>query len=289
MKAVPVMSTILRWRNLAFIVLILLLLAFPYGPLFPWSPVHPGYNTLRFDRADVIHPSGTELPDAYRHVDEYIARSERFHRLPVKSRLTVVLCGNWSDVRRFVLHPRAMLLAGATLPMGTIVYITPKVQEKNLDAGEFLRHEISHATLQQNQTLFAAVRMVRQEWFAEGLAVSFGEQKAFVTPEEFIAVARAQDLGPIIDPAQRRLAPQPYNMRLGYQAWRYFLEYLIDTRGRDRFQQYLTAYMARPTEYRQLFAEAYGVSLPDAIKRFENGIRADRWKPDPEFAAKQER
>jgi hypothetical protein len=62
--------------------------------------------------------------------------------------------------------------------------------------------------------------MARQQWLVEGLAVSFGEQKSYVTPEEFPSRSRQQDLGPIIDPDQRASAPQPFDMRFGYQAWR---------------------------------------------------------------------
>src|SRR3982750_3028649 len=39
-------------RRLKYIALLLFLLAFPYGPLFPWSPVKPGYRSERFARAE---------------------------------------------------------------------------------------------------------------------------------------------------------------------------------------------------------------------------------------------
>ena len=38
--------------------------------------------------------------------------------------------------------------------------------------------------------------MMRQQWFCEGLAVSFGEQKSYINPQEFLDFARVQDLGP---------------------------------------------------------------------------------------------
>ncbi len=272
------------WRAVASGAFIVALVAFPYGPLFPWSPVHPGYERKQFARADVLYPSGSSLA-AYDKVDLYVAEAEKFHQLPVKSRLTVVACRNWTDVVRFVPMPNARMLAGATLPTGTVIYITPKVAEKGLDTGEFLRHEISHATLNQNQSFFSAWRMKRHEWFAEGLAVSFGNQKAFVTPEEFVTFARERDLAPIIDPEQRMGS---VNMRVAYQAWRYFLEYLDETGGRETFHRYMVTYMSRPSGYREEFVRHYGDTLPNTIQRFQGDVKAGRWSVNPQFAATRE-
>ncbi len=276
------MRKLLRWRTLGLVLLVLVLLAFPYGPLFPWSPVRPGYVVERFTRADVVYPRGIAVPEPYRHVDEYIVRAERFHQLPFNSRVTLVLCRNWSDFHR--LMPTLGPVGGATLIPGTVIYITPKISEKALDPGEFIRHELSHAVLNQNQGVLAAWRAQRQQWFVEGLAVSFGEQRAFVTPEEFLARAQWQRLAPVIDPEQRSAAPAPFDMRFGYQAWRYFLEHLVESRGRARFQQFMIAYIADPNAYRSLFAKTYGLTLPDAIAEFEHHVRAG-WKPNAAFVS----
>lgn len=263
------------------------LLAFPYGPLFPWSPIHPGYSELRLARATVLYPSDTLLPEPYRHLDEYITSAERFHRLPVKSRITVVMCRDWNDSVRFILDARSRKVAGATYPFGTVIFITPKVREQGLDHGEFLRHELSHATLDQSQRPWNSFRIMRQQWFAEGLAVSFGEQKAFITPDEFLRTATEGDFGAIIDPDRVGNDSKPLNMRIAYQVWRYFLEHLIETRGRDSFQRYMNAYIEDPSSYRDLFIRVYGTSLEGAIRQFQDDVRRHTWKPNPEFASQQ--
>jgi hypothetical protein len=250
--------------------------------------VHPGYSIQHFSRADVLYPAGTELPAAYRSVDAYIAQSEIFHQFPVRSRVMVIVCRNWSDFKRFFPIPKAEMLAGATLLNGTVIFITPKVTEKGLEPGEFLRHELSHATLNQHQSLLSAWQMRRQQWFVEGLAVSFGNQKAFVTPVEFVTAAQETDLLPIIYPEGHAANAAHFNMRVGYQAWRYFLEYLIETRGRSLFQQYMIAYMAKPTEYRQAFANCYGTTLQQAIGQFQDDVRTGRWHVNPDFERLQE-
>jgi hypothetical protein len=104
--------------------------AFLYGPLFPWSPIKPGYNHLSLARADVYYPQATTPDPAY----------------------------------------------------------------------------------------------------------------------EFLDRARKEDLVPVIDPAARTSS---FDIRFGYLAWRYFLQYLIDTRGRAAFQEFLLADIHRPQGWRR--------------------------------------
>jgi hypothetical protein len=275
---------LLNWRGLAYISALVILIAFPYGPLFPWSPVTPGYSRLHLERADILFPNGTKLPDAYRSLDRIISDSERFHRLHLHKRITVIDCRDWNDFSRFdPTMNTSHAVAAITLATGTVIYVTPKTTEKNLDLEEFLRHEVSHATLHQNQSLLHSIKMPRiQPWFLEGLAVSFGRQKSYVSAAEFLSASKTLDLTTVIDPQQATVN----DMRFKYQAWRYFLEHLIATRGRDQFQLFLQADLANPNEYRNLFQQTYGTSLPDAVIRFQDDIRNGSWQPDPDFALK---
>ena len=258
-------------RRLKYTALLLFLLAFPYGPLFPWSPVKPGYRSESFARADVVYPDGTALPEAYRQIDSLIGEAEQFHRLPMPRRLTVIACRSWEDFHRFVPHLRSKGIAAVTLVPGTVIYVTPKIAEKGLDTAEFLRHELSHAALNQNQSAWNGYKMARHAWFFEGLAVSFGRQQAYVTRDEFLA--RAERLGPVIDPDQQIGGQR--EMRFAYVAWRYFLEDLIQTRGRDRFQNLLTGYMADPDRYRDVFQRTYGEGIAEAVREFEGRVKTE--------------
>jgi hypothetical protein len=263
-------------RVLGVAALLLLLWSLPFGPLFPWSPWKPGYTRMTFSRADVFYPSGKELPPEFRQVDAYIAESEAFHRHTVPSRVRVILCRDWGAVRRYLPWLGGARVGGVTLATGTVIYITPIVEEKHLDPGEFIRHELSHATLNQHQTLLQAYRMRDAQPLFEGLAVSFGRQRAYVTREDFLDHARAHDLLSILDP-RLRVSSGPGNMRLNYQAWRFFLEYLIETRGRDRFQALLDRSMADPIAYPSILSDVYGQNLAEMVQAFEADIRAGRW------------
>ena len=249
---------------------------FLFGPLFPWSPWKPGYSKLALQRADVYYGSDTALPNAFRHVDSYITESEQFHSLDIPERIKVILCRNWGDFHRFM--PLLKEVGAAALETGTVIYITPRIAERGFDFGEYLRHEISHATLNQHQTLSEAHASRKAPWFFEGLAVMFGRQRSYVTPREFVVFTMARDLVSVIDPLRAR-PDLPSDIRFNYQVWRYFLNYLIDTQGRDRFQQLMLAMMHDPGDSEKVFTSIYGSTLPDAIRQFRADVRSGKWVP----------
>jgi hypothetical protein len=205
-------------------------------------------------------------------VDRYIAEAEQFHRLHVEKRLTIVDCRSWDDLRRFMPYNYSRALGGVTVSTGTVIYISPKLREKNLDAGEYLRHEISHATLNQNQAVWNAMRMGRQAWFTEGVAVLFGRQRAFVTAAEFTARAKKDDLRPVFSGD-----PTP-DMRFAYQAWRYFWDYELKTAGQEKFYRLEAACLRDPDGCRKSFASVYGMAVADAVTRFQADVRAGKFQ-----------
>ena len=229
-------------------VFLILVAAALNGPLFPWSPVKPGYTHFTLHRADIYYPSGTQLEDAYQRVDTFIAEAEKFHRLKMPGRSP----------------------AGArTLQTGTVIFVTPKIAEKHFDTAEYLRHELSHAIIDQNTTLWRGHKMNDQPWLFEGLAVDFGRQKSYLTEAEFVARAMSKPLTPAFNGDNS-------DMRFNYVAWRYFLEYMMKTRGRDKFQDYLLRVMQEPDRAWALFPEFFRVSFDQAVLAFQESVRSNR-------------
>ena len=261
-------------RRLLLLLAFVPLIAFPYGPLFPWSPWKPGYTHLALKRADVYSPAGKPLPAAYKRIDDIIGQSETFHRLSVTKRICVVACDNWSDFSRFM--PFTGRPGAVTLATGTVIYVTPRIAERGLDAGEFLRHEISHATIHQNQSLLNAYRIGKDEWLSEGIAVWFGNQKAYNTREQFLGYVRARPVAELLDPAQRL---KDFDIRYGYVAWRDFDQYLVATKGRDAFQSYLRACMANPRDWRDQFPKSFGATFGAAVGNYQRALRSGSWLP----------
>jgi hypothetical protein len=256
------------WGTLAFVV-VMFAAAFCYGPLFPWSPVKPGYNHFILHRADIYYPSGTTLDESYRQVDSFIEEAETFHQLKMPDRVTVIEPRTWADFHRQAPWQRGNAVGGLTLQTGTVIWITPKIAEKQLDPGEFLRHELSHAILDQNMTMWRGHKMNGQSWLSEGLAVDFGRQKSYLTEGEFVARAHTEPLAPVFN-------GENSDMRFEYVAWRYFVEYLIHLRGRDKFQDYLLRVMQDPDQARALFPEFFGMPFDNAVQEFQAKVREPR-------------
>jgi hypothetical protein len=253
------------WTALA-VVILAVAAVFLYGPLFPWSPVKPGYTHFTLHRADVYYPTGSELNDAYRQLDSFIDEAETFHRLKMPYRITAIAPRTWKTFHRQAPWQTGDAIGALTLQTGTVIFITPKIAEKRFDTGEFLRHELSHAILDQNMTLWRGHKMNRQPWLYEGLAVDFGRQKSYLTEEEFIARAQTRPLAPAFDGDNS-------DMRFNYVAWKDFLEHIIKTRGRDKFQDYLLRVMQNPDDARAVFPEFFGIPFDGAVAEFQSKLR----------------
>ncbi|HMV84067.1 MAG TPA: hypothetical protein PLD20_16570 [Blastocatellia bacterium] len=257
----------------------LLLMAFPFGPLLPWSPIKPGYNSVSHARADVYFNKAEAEPADCRAVDQMMAEAEGFHGLKFQKRVKVIDCKNWDDCGRSWFWMNVKPLGGITLGTGDVIYLTPKIKERNFSLAEFLRHELSHALISQNTSIRNSLKLTDQAWFSEGIAVWFGNQKAYLSREEFLEKAKTADLVKVIDPAQMDRTSPDWSARFAYPAQRYFLEYLKQTRGADQFQSFLVKYIQAPDDYQTLFNEIYKQSLTDAVRQFEQAIRSGQWLP----------
>jgi hypothetical protein len=250
-----------------------LAMAFPFGPLLPWSPLKPGYHTVSYASADVYFSDPDEQLGDYGGVDQLIMEAEAFHGMKYLRRVKVIACKNWGDCERALPWLQVKSLGGVTLETGDVIYITPKLKERNFSVAEFLRHELSHALLSQHTTIRKSLKMTDQGWFSEGLAVSFGRQKAYLSQAEFLERAPKTDPAKFIDPDKMDRASPGWDARFAYPAQRYFLEYLKQRFGADRFQDFTVKYIDNPDDYRNLFNQVFQLPFADAIDQFAQAIK----------------
>ena len=274
-------------RSLAFFFVLAVLAAFPYGPLFAWSPVHPGYTKLTFQRADVLYPADRPPDPAYSDVDRYVALAESFHNLRCSKKITVVACRDWNDCLRFAApflgNQRPV---GVTIPTGTVIFLTPYIYG-TLDAGGVLRHELSHATLNQNRSLLSVWRLLKQPWFSEGVAgvvagmdtTAPGHQLAALPAPEFIAAAKHQDLWPSFDAVPQK------DWRFSYTAWEFFWVRQIQLDGKEAFLKFESACTSEPEKCRTGFASIYGMDLRQAVEAYQDDLRSGRFVPVDQTAS----
>jgi hypothetical protein len=206
-----------------------------------------------------------------------MAEAEAFHHLKFHRRVKVIACKNWGDCARAWPWMNVRPLGGVTLTTGDAIYLTPKLKEKNFSVAEFLRHELSHAIISQNTTIRSSLKLTDQAWFSEGIAVWFGNQSSYLSQAEFLERAKTSDLTKVIDPSRTDRGAPDWSARFAYPAQRYFLEYLEQTWGEERFHEFLVKYIHDPDAYQKLFNEAFGKSLTDAVRQFEQAIRSGQW------------
>lgn len=245
-----------------------------YGPLLPWSPWKPGYTQFALLRADIATPAGRPAPQAYRHVDEYIAYVERELQLPLHRRLHVMLLKDWAALPRVI--PFYSARPGAvTLETGAEIYVTPRLDEKGYDHGEFLRHEITHALIRQNSPAWNYHRLSDSSWIFEGYPVWVSRPKSFLTPAEFLERAKSEPLALLfLTPATSKL-----DYRFAYVAWRNFLEYLSQRHGHPSVVRYLHGVMEDRSRVEPLFAELFGNPLAARVEQFQSELRDGRFTP----------
>jgi hypothetical protein len=272
----------MTWKHgILYFAALAMLAAFPWGPLFAWSPVHPGYTQARFSRADVVYPRNTALDPAYRELDRYVATAEDFHEMKCPKRIKIVVCGSWGDYLRFAVpfvggqRPLAI-----TLATGTVIFVTPKAAF-GVDIGGLLRHELSHAVLSQNRSLWSVLRMLKQPWVNEGIAgvvagmgeTAPGRQLVSLPEAQFLARARTEDLWPCFAAASQK------DWRFSYTAWLYFWDRQIKKNGKSTFLTFERACTSDPDGCRKAFASVYGTALHKAVDEFRDEVRSGRVTP----------
>ncbi|MBI2685275.1 MAG: hypothetical protein HYX27_03090 [Acidobacteria bacterium] len=261
-------------RTLLLVVIALIVWSTLYGPLLPWSPVHPGYAEVAGERVSIVYPQEMALPDALRKPDALLAEAEQFHRLYAGRRVKIFICADWAVAYRVLPRLARRGVGAITLATGNAIYVLPTVQEKGLDHVEFVRHELSHAVLNQNQSIRNALRITEVQWLAEGIAVWFGRQKAYVTDEDFLRGAEKRNLAALIDPDRRGEIAGPFDIRYGYVCWKHFNVYL-ESQGPDRYWGYVHAVIQEPLQWRSLFERHFQQKLDDAITAFAQQVRKE--------------
>jgi hypothetical protein len=278
MRIIPILKKSAVALSVA--ILFALCMAFPFGPLLPWSPIKPGYRTISYAHADLYYNKAEAEPSDYKDLDRMMAEAEAFHHLSFHKKVRVIECKDWSDCARAMPWMNVRGLGGVTLATGDVIFITPKLREKKFSTAEYLRHELSHAVLSQNTTILDAYKLNNIPWFFEGLAVSFGKQKNYYSRREFLDGAKSFELAKLIDPAKIDQSSKHWNVRFAYTAQRYFVEFLRMKFGEDRFTQFTKKCIADPDQYLLWFEAAFEQPFPATIEQYQESVRNGQWPPE---------
>jgi len=258
----------LRTAAKYFLPLLLLLFIFYlfWGPLFPWSPVKPGYKKIRSSGATLFIRDYKDEDVVYR-LDEILLEEEAFHALKFHKKFRVVVLGRESNMKRYLPWIKS---SGYSVKLGSVnvIYIGPTARKSPYGIEVFLKHEISHLLIHQNTPSGRNnMEILRQGWLAEGIATYYGGPH-YYDKVEFGALWKNKGMA-----FDNLYMENPHEMDrniiwLKYTYYRFFIEFLVDTYGIIDLQDYLKSYMEEPERYELIFSEIYHEDLDQILQKF---------------------
>ena len=113
------------------------------------------------------------------------------------------------------------------------------------------------------------MEILRQGWFAEGVATYFGGPH-YYKKVNFIKLWKANGL--LFDTLHES---NPHKMgkriiHLKYTYYRFFIQFLIETYGIEKFQIYLKSYCNNPKDYKNIFIKVYNKNLSKILEGFSS-------------------
>ncbi len=281
----------MKIRTLLVLTFALLLTAsgvygFFFGPLFPWCPVKPGFAKLRLNRCTILYPKGTQPAPEYATLDTLMEEMEQFHKLRFKKEIQVIVCASNEQCKRFSRQNGH----ACAVQTGTVLYVRPSIQytayppplgpdgeiipeaeagtQPSRDLTGFLKHELSHALLYQNTSLYKAFRISR--WVDEGLAVYSGNPDHYYRDREFRALAfdRGFFFTLLEEDSEPHVVPKEIKYFFTYGAYGMFMGWLMQLYGRDQVLDFIHEYIRAPGREELLFQQYFGSTPPETLERF---------------------
>lgn len=238
-----------------------------WGPLFPFSPVKPGFHAIKKGNYTLIYKNSVENIVDTDQIDEIIKIEEIFHDLEYREKFKIIILDENSSMKRFLPWKKG---SGYSVSLGVanIIYIGPAAVKSAFGINTYIKHELSHMLLAQNTSSYKFKREIhKQGWLAEGLAIYFGGPR-FYSEKDFKELwkHKAKDQA---DFFKSDFYDIPLDeIRLYYSAYGYFIQYLIIRYGLEKLQDYIKLYIADPFIYRAAFYDIYSSAIESVWRDF---------------------
>lgn len=262
--------------TLLFVIIALLFL---FGPLFPWSPVKPGYQKYAFDTYSVVYPHDFYIPNYHADLNLFIEEIEATLQLPQKKRISVIYAKR-ADLQRFVPWLKTDGLGGIVLLTGDVVYINyEKISEMGTSQEEYLKHELVHALHHQNFPIPKSHQAAKITYMSEGIPFYFGGPYFYAGDEWVYRLSKTElQASPSGDQPFTAESFQNLDTKIGEQykvshmLYGKFIGYLITTYGQEKFNDFNQDFHSNPTNHRQLFDQHFGEKLEVVVEKFVTEI-----------------
>ena len=251
-------------------VVALAILQFPFGRLFPWSPVKPGYVEIPFAKVLLVAPKGFMIEEGLAGIDEIVHDVELFYGLEFTKPLWVIITATTSDAWRLTWTRGAGLYISST---GSVLALPSALLRS--EEGDFFRlldRGLAAAILLQNTSFLG--RSMLPKWLVQGSPAYYVSQDADHTWQEFRNLAVDEGYFFDILGANYEIQRIPAKVRDEFvvMEYRYFLEYLVDKYGLYRVMEYTRRLLDDPGLAGPLFHKVFGVHLYYATEEFEQVI-----------------
>lgn len=251
--------------------MVALLVYLLWGPLFPWSPIKPGFQKIPASNAHIFIQNMTPADSIVYHIDGILEEEALFHQLQYQDKCTILIVDPETNMKRF-----APWLRGAgysvSLSMANLIYIGPTARTSSQGIETYLKHELSHMLMDQNTSFRKALRMHEQGWFLEGIAQYFSGHR-FYTRAEFIEICKARQIRFSDLRAGNPLGMTFQDLKLNYTYYQLFIQHLVDSYGLGSLQTFIQHYLREPDNYPQLFEMLYGVKLETILVDFKASLQ----------------
>jgi hypothetical protein len=254
---------------------------FLWGLLFPFSPIIVGFKQKEFERATIYYQQDIDI-SKYALINNLINETEDFHQLHFKKKVKIFICNSDEGLaKRSGVNTRF-----ATTPPYGRIFISNKaqkeIQEEKIRLAVYLKHELSHALLFQNMSLYRSQHY--PGWLLEGLAVYSSNQMGvdgyFTKEETFAKIREGYFLNPD-DFSSSLLKPQSKNVinfPMVNKYWFIYSEFgcivddLIKNYGKNEFLQYMIGVLVEKDE-KKVFLNVFGIEFNKYVGSFKNRIR----------------
>lgn len=247
--------------------------AFFFGPLIPFNPIKIGYTEILKSKAVVYIRDINSLQPFYQNIDQILLDVEEFTGLKYKDKVQVLVALEYQELGRYIPWLNYTGLGGVSLQEGNMVYINAKtIAARNYNEEEFVKHEVVHTLISQNTNLYNDFTLNNQHWVSEGVAGYFGGPYYYTT-EEFKELFRAKKLVLGDKGGDLYTNLKPEEAKFNYSLYRYFVGYVIQTHGRDKFKRFLHRYIQKPEDYAEIYSQEFDFDLYEDLRIFEQKYR----------------
>jgi len=255
-----------RYIILTFLVLLLVYLF--WGPLFPWSPIKPGFHKIESDQVTVFIDNFSKKDSLLYDIKQIMSGEEAFHGLKFKDKVKIIILSEDSNMKRFLPWMEGTGFS-VSLSMVNLIYIGSTARKSEYGYLVYLKHELSHELIRQHTSTENAFETQEQGWMAEGLATYYGGPD-YYSKAEFIDLCLKKQIKFDNLLEQNPLKIPRSDIWFTYTYYRYFIDFLIEKYGLGKLQIYLKKYLNNPYAYKDMFVEIYSKNYLEILTEYQN-------------------